>query len=462
MAGGSGTRLWPLSRTQYPKQFLKLGQSDMTLLQETLLRARDVCHEQPLIICNEEHRFVAAEQVRQLGLESIIMLEPEGRNTAPTIALAALRATQNGHDPILLVLPADHSLANHGALRDAVSHAVTLARQGMLVALGIEARSPETGYGYIKKGQRLSGHNSFKVTRFIEKPNASTASKLIESGQNLWNSGIFVLQASTYLDELQKYAPEVLQACTESMVKTDTDLEFERVQQTPFLNCPAISIDHAIMEKTENAAVVELACDWSDLGTWTALLENSQQDEGGNALFGDILAMDCTNSYLCSTGRLIAASGVDGIIVVETKDAVLVTRREHDQNIKQLVDKLKQNNRKEEREHTKTFRPWGHFENIDSGTRYKVKRITVKPGCSLSLQLHHHRAEHWVVVSGTAKVTIDENTFLLSENQSTFIPVGKTHRLENPGKVDLELIEVQSGSYLEEDDIVRFNDLYGR
>lgn len=462
MAGGSGTRLWPLSRSQYPKQFLKLGCSDRTLLQETLLRANGLCQEPPLIICNEEHRFVAAEQIRQINLEAKILLEPAGRNTAPTIALAALHAIHKDMDPILLVLPADHTIGNLEAFQDAVSIAMPLASQGMLVTLGIKARSPETGYGYIEMGAQIQNSSCFKVACFIEKPDKSTASKLIEGGNHLWNSGIFVLQASVYLKELETYAPDILQACTESMRKTHPDMEFERLQEKAFLNCPAISIDHAIMEKTQKAAVVKLNSDWSDLGTWTSLLENSPLDEHGNALLGDTLTMDCTNSYIHSTGRLIAASGVDGIIAVETKDALLIAHRDHDQSIKKLVERLKQLNRKEEREHPNSFRPWGHFESIDHGKRYKVKRITVKPGASLSLQRHHHRAEHWIVVSGTAQVTIEEKTFLLSENESTYIPVGRTHRLENPGKIDLELIEVQSGGYLEEDDIVRLGDIYGR
>tara|TARA_Y100001970_G_scaffold294304_1_gene450173 strand:- start:4796 stop:6205 length:1410 start_codon:yes stop_codon:yes gene_type:complete len=462
MAGGSGTRLWPLSRSQYPKQFLRLGSSDKTLLQETLLRARTVCDEPPLIICNEEHRFVAAEQARQINLKARILLEPEGRNTAPTIALAALHAIQQGKDPLLLVLPADHTITDPDALRNAVSKAKPLASQGMMVALGIEAKSPETGYGYIEKGAKIQHESCFKVTRFLEKPDRDTASKLIENGNHLWNSGIFVLRSSIYLKELQLHAPEVLDACTESMKEVHQDMEFERLQQEAFLRCPSISIDHAVMEKTDNAATVELYTKWSDLGTWNSLLENGSLNEHGNLLLGDTLAMDCSNSYFHSTGRLIAASGVDNIIAVETKDAVLIAHRDHDQSIKKLVTRLKELNRKEEREHPKSFRPWGYFESIDQGKRYKVKRITVKSGASLSLQLHHHRAEHWIVVSGTARVTIGNKTFLLSENESTFIPVGKSHRLENPGKMDLELIEVQSGSYLDEDDIVRLGDVYGR
>lgn len=462
MAGGSGTRLWPLSRSQYPKQFLKLGSSGRTLLQDTLLRVQEVCNEAPLIICNETHRFVAAEQLRQVGLKAKILLEPEGRNTAPTIALAALHAVNGGLDTNLLVLPADHSISSPQALQDAVNKAVSLAETGLLVALGIPAKAPETGYGYIEKGEALQNKHGFKIARFIEKPDKATASKLVASGNHLWNSGIFVFRASTYLEALNTHAPDVLAACTRSMKRPLADLEFERPDKDSFLASPSISIDNAIMEKTSQAATVELHSAWSDLGTWSALLEHDATDENGNTLIGDTLALDCTDSYIHSTGRLIAATGLEGIIVVETKDAVLVADRDHGQSIKDLVDQLKQKNRKEEQEHQTSFRPWGHFENIDHGERYKVKRITVEPGASLSLQLHRHRAEHWIVVSGTAKVTIENETFLLSENESTFIPIGKVHRLENPGKGNLELIEVQSGSYLEEDDIVRLNDAYGR
>lgn len=453
MAGGSGTRLWPLSRKLYPKQYLSFG-NDLTMLQETVRRLDGLATQKPMLICNEEQRFMAAEQMRRMGMEDCpILLEPEGRNTAPAIALAALHA---GEDSILLVLPADHVIEDTSAFHGRIEQALELAEQDKLVTFGIVPHSPEIGYGYIQKG---SGN---EVRRFVEKPDLETAKKYLGSGDYFWNSGMFMFRAGKYLEELGRFQPEMLDICRQALKKAAKDMDFIRVDKKTFLTCPEDSIDYAVMEKTDNSAVVPLDAGWCDVGSWSALWDISPRDEHGNACRGDVMALDTRNSFILAENRLVATLGVDDLVIVETKDAVLVSTREKAQEVKSIVNEIKKNGRSEHITHREVFRPWGSYDSIDLGGRYQVKRITVKPGAKLSVQMHHHRAEHWVVVSGTARVTNGKESFLVTENQSTFIPVGQTHSLENPGTIPLELIEVQSGSYLGEDDIVRFEDRYGR
>ncbi|MGE8279775.1 MAG: mannose-1-phosphate guanylyltransferase/mannose-6-phosphate isomerase [Stenotrophomonas sp.] len=458
LSGGSGTRLWPLSREAYPKQFLQLA-GEHSMLQSTWLRVADVATQAPLVVANEAHRFVAAEQLQQVGTTpSAILLEPMGRNTAPAIAAAALEARHNGDDPLLLVLPSDHLIRDIGQFHQAIEAAATLAEQGKLVTFGIQPTAPETGYGYIKA---VAGQGPRAIERFVEKPDLATAQSYVASGEYYWNSGMFLFRASRYLEELQRLQPQILNACQAAWEQARRDSDFIRLDAEAFKASPSDSIDYAVMEKTADAAVVPLDAGWSDVGSWTALRDVSEQDANGNAHRGDVIAIDCHDTFAYGD-RLIAMVGLDDVIVVETDDAVLVGKSDRMQEVKDVVARLKADGRSEATWHRKVYRPWGAYDSIDHGDRFQVKRITVKPGGTLSLQMHHHRAEHWIVVSGTAEVTRGDEVLLLTENQSTYIPLGVTHRLRNPGKLPLELIEVQSGSYLGEDDIVRFEDTYGR
>lgn len=461
MAGGTGSRLWPLSRQLNPKQFLKLcGES--TLLQQTLSRLDGLHTSAPSIICNEDHRFMVAEQLRQLTVKNAsILLEPVGRNTAPAIALAALNATRNGQDPVMLVLAADHFIANQSAFQQAVKEAEVLALQDKLVTFGIVPTQPETGYGYIQRGSALP-EQGYQVARFVEKPDSATAQGYLDSGDYYWNSGMFMFKTSVYLQALQEFRPDILDACKRAFEAGSQDLDFVRVDAAAFADCPDDSIDYAVMEKTRDAAVIPLDAGWSDIGSWSALWEIGTKDEQGNVCKGDVLNIGSSNSLVYAESKLVATVGVDNLVVVETKDAVLVAHKDRVQDVKKVVEAIKNDGRHEHMNHREVYRPWGVYDSIENGERYQVKRITVKPGAKLSVQMHHHRAEHWVVVSGTARVTNGDKTFLVTENESTFIPIGEVHALENPGKIPLELIEVQSGSYLGEDDIVRFEDKYGR
>lgn len=462
LSGGTGTRLWPLSRSGYPKQFLALT-SEYSLFQETLRRVSGLHNAlAPLVVCNDEHRFIIAEQAQTIrcGLSSIL-LEPAAKNTAPAIALAAIKAQESGQDPLLLVLPSDHVFANVAAFHQAVAQAAEVAAAGNLVTFGIVPNSPETGYGYIQAGDNLP-EGGQRVQRFVEKPDRDTAQNYLQQGGYTWNSGMFLFKASAYIQELARHQPHMLEVCKQAMAQAKSDLDFCRVDAKVFAACPADSIDYAVMERTDRAAVVPLDAGWNDVGAWPAVWQVAPHDEHGNASHGDVLLDDAQNNYVYAQNRLVCLLGVENLTVVETPDVVLVTQHDRAQDVKRLVDHLKTHDRTEATQHRQVFRPWGNYDSIDEGHRFKVKRITVKPGEKLSLQMHHHRAEHWIVVSGTALVTVDGKEVLLSENQSTYIPLGHKHRLENPGKVDLHLIEVQSGSYLGEDDIVRFQDNYGR
>ena len=462
MAGGSGSRLWPLSRQLNPKQFLPLAVADLSMLQATIQRLQGLETHTPKLICNEEHRFLAAEQLRQLGMDGAnILLEPVGRNTAPAIALAALHAREEANDPTLLVLAADHLIQDVPAFHASVACALPLAADGKLVTFGIVPSHPETGYGYIERGQAV-GDGGYAVNRFVEKPDLATAQGYLEGGKHLWNSGMFMFKASRYLEELERFRPDILAACRSALVGGVQDMDFTRVDAAAFAACPDESIDYAVMEKTQDAVVVPLDAGWSDIGSWSALWDVSKKDHAGNVFKGDVLSENTSNTYIHAESRLVAAVGVESLVIVETKDAVLVAHRDSVQDVKKIVEQIKQNGRQEHINHREVYRPWGIYDSIDNGHRYQVKRITVKPGAKLSVQMHHHRAEHWIVVSGTAKVTNGDKTYLVTENQSTYIPIGQVHSLENPGVMPLELIEVQSGSYLGEDDIVRFEDRYGR
>lgn len=465
LSGGSGTRLWPYSRSLYPKQFLPLV-SEQTMLQETMSRllqftSDNINIDAPVIICNEDHRFMVAEQLRAIDITSKdIILEPFGRNTAPAIALAAL--TQP--DALLLVLSADHVIKDIAAFEHAVLAAEAQAQQDKLVAFGIVPTSPETGYGYVKTGTSLDG-NACVIDQFVEKPDLATAESYLASGDYLWNSGMFLFKASRYLEELEKFNPDMLKACRESIAGATKDLDFTRIDAATFEQCPDDSIDYAVMEKTLDAVVVPLDASWSDVGSWSALWEVSKQDENGNVIKkgqGDIIALDNHDCFIQAENKLIATIGLEHIVVVETDDAIMVAHKDRVQDVKTIVNKLKKEGRSESSLHRKVYRPWGYYDSIDSGERFQVKRIVVNPGAQLSLQMHHHRAEHWIVVQGTAEVRCGDKTMLLSENKSTYIPLGEIHQLSNPGKFPLEMIEVQSGSYLGEDDIVRLEDVYGR
>ena len=463
LSGGSGTRLWPLSRELYPKQFLPLVGAQ-TMLQDTVSRLEGLGAAGPIVICVEHHRFIVAEQLRQRDVTpTSIVLEPVGRNTAPAVAIAALSVTQGrpeGEDPVLLVMPADHLLKDVAAFHAAVRQGLAAAAAGKLVTFGVVPGKAETGYGYIRRAQGAGP--VYPIAEFVEKPNATRAAEYVASGDYLWNSGMFLFRARRYLEELGRVAPEMLECCRAALAASQGDLDFIRLGRAEFARCPSDSIDYAVMEKTRDAVVVPLDAGWSDVGSWSALHESLPADAAGNVTRGDVIAEDSTGCYLYSTDRLVATVGLTNHVVVETKDAVLVAPRDRVQDVKNLVGRLKALGRPETGSHREVFRPWGSYDSVDNGERFQVKRLTVKPGAQLSLQMHHHRAEHWIVVSGTARITCNDKVFLLSENESTYIPVGATHRIENPGKVALHVIEVQSGSYLGEDDIVRFEDTYGR
>ena len=462
MAGGTGSRLWPLSRELFPKQFQKLyGQT--TMLQATVLRLQGLDCLPPLVICNEEHRFIVAEQLRQIGqLDHNIILEPTGKNTAPAIALAAIYAAKHEDNPALLVLAADHVVLDEKAFRAAIVQAQVPVQQDKLVTFGIVPQSPETGYGYIKYNPNVGEQSGFTVEQFVEKPDLATAKKYLENGNYLWNSGLFAFKAQNYLNELKNHRPDIYSACSNAMRSVDIDLDFIRINKESFFDCPAESVDYAVMEKTTNAVVIAMDAGWSDVGAWSSLWEVSDKDKDDNVITGDVLTVDSHNNYIFAETGLVATVGLDNTIVVQTKDAVLVASKDKSQEVKRIVNQLKADERQEHSVHREVYRPWGKYDSIDSGHRYQVKCITVKPNERLSVQMHHHRAEHWIVVSGTAKVIVDGNEQLVTENESVYIPLGATHCLENPGKVELEMIEVQVGSYLGEDDIVRFEDRYGR
>ncbi|WP_371189631.1 mannose-1-phosphate guanylyltransferase/mannose-6-phosphate isomerase [Thalassotalea maritima] len=459
MAGGSGSRLWPLSRKLLPKQFLKIA-SDNTMIQETVLRLKGLQVSEPTTICNEEHRFVVAEQLREIDQLGSIILEPVGRNTAPAIALAAFNEVNAGNDPVMLVLAADHVIADVEAFHSAVVNAQALAEAGKLVTFGVVPTHAETGYGYIKRGQQKD--SGIVVDSFVEKPDLETAQQYLASGDYYWNSGMFMFKASRYLEELNKFNPDMYLACQASIKHTAADMDFVRIDANAFAECPDDSIDYAVMEKTDAAVVVSLDANWNDIGSFSAIWDIQEKDENGNVLKGDVLTQGCTNNLVIAESKLVATVGMENTIVVQTKDSILVANKDKVQDVKKIVEQLKSSDRSEANLHRQVYRPWGHYDSIDFGRRDQVKRITVKPGEKLSIQMHHHRSEHWVVVSGTAKVTNGEETFLVRENESTYIPVGQVHALENPGVIPLELIEVQVGDYLGEDDIVRFEDRYGR
>jgi mannose-1-phosphate guanylyltransferase / mannose-6-phosphate isomerase len=460
LSGGSGTRLWPLSRGQYPKQFLPLT-SEQTMVQETVLRLSGLKGlKSPIAVCNEDHRFMMAEQLWEIGIKpAAILLEPIGKNTAPAVAMAALSA--ESEDDVLLILPADHVIADIGPFHAAIAQAEVLAKQGNLVTFGIVPTHPETGYGYIKRASAQLG-NAYKVAAFVEKPDAATAKEYLNSGEYLWNSGMFAFTAGSFLKELERFNPEMLSTCRQALSAAKTDLDFTRLDKAIFSTCPADSIDYAVMEKTDKAVVIPLDAGWNDVGSWSALWDVTNKDAFGNAITGDVLTVDTNNSYIYAENKLVTVIGLENLVVVETKDAVMIAAKDRVQEVKQIVDRLKQANRSEAQVHRKAYRPWGHYDSVDSGDRHQTKRIVVKPGAKLSLQKHHHRAEHWVVVKGTALVTRGDEQILLTENESVYIPLGTVHRLENPGVIPLEIVEVQSGSYLGEDDIVRFGDTYGR
>lgn len=461
MAGGSGTRLWPLLRSLYPKQFLSLI-NENSLLQETLKRLDGLNCLPPVIVSNNEHRFIVAEQLRQFGVDDFqIILEPVGRNTAPAVALAALKSLELHGDHHMLVLAADHAIQDIEAFHAAVLAAEQESVDNKLVTFGIVPTKPETGYGYIKKGEQVK-NSVFKVNSFVEKPDLETAKNYLEQKCYLWNSGMFMFKASVYLDELKKFRPDILAACKESLSSASTDLDFIRLNSDVFAECPDESIDYAVMEKTQDCVVIPLDADWSDIGSWTSLWEISEKDEHENVSHGDVINYNSRNNYIYSEGSLISTVGVNNLIIVQTKDALLVAQQDNVQDIKKIVEILKKQKRSEHISHREVYRPWGRYDSVERGDRYQVKRITVKPGECLSTQMHHHRAEHWVVVAGTAKVTCGERTFFVTENESTFIPIGTVHTLENPGKIPLEVIEIQSGVYLGDDDIVRLSDKYGR
>jgi mannose-1-phosphate guanylyltransferase/mannose-6-phosphate isomerase len=462
LSGGAGTRLWPLSRELYPKQLLPLV-GERTMLQATVGRLAGTGAAEPIVVCNEAHRFMVAEQLRQVGVAArAILLEPAGRNTAPAIALAAQVALESlpGADPILLVLPADHVIRDVPAFQGAMRTAVAAAGLGHLVTFGVVPTAPETGYGYIQRGAPLAGAS--RIAAFVEKPAKAVAEQYLKAGNYLWNSGMFVFRASRFLEELRKHAPDIASACAASLAAAKRDLDFTRVDAQAFEACRSDSIDYAVMEKTDDAVVVPLDAGWSDVGSWSALYEAIDRDGSGNVSQGDVIAEDSSGNYLFSESRLVAAVGLRDHVVVETKDAVLVAPKSRVQDVKKVVERLKKDGRYEHSLHREVYRPWGSYDSIENGERYQVKRLSVNPGASMSLQMHHHRAEHWIVVSGTARITRGEEVFLLEENQSTYIPIGTKHRIENPGKIMLHMIEVQSGSYLGEDDIVRFEDIYGR
>lgn len=471
LSGGSGSRLWPVSRKLRPKQFLPLISEDKTLFQSTVERLDGLANQQNLlVVCNEEHRFMVAEQLLEIGKKHQgILLEPTGRNTAPAVTVAALylleQAAQQGinTDPVMLVLPADHVIPDVAAFQKAVEAARPVAEAGYLVTFGITPTAAETGYGYIEQGQPLTGFaETYQVAAFAEKPSSETAQRYLDGGKHLWNAGIFMFKASIFLHELETYNPAILAACGKTLKQAQRDMDFVRMNKSEFEACPSDSIDYAVMEHTRHAATIPLSAGWNDVGAWSAVWEVCERDAANNVLRGNVIAQDAGNNLVFTEDRLVTLVGVDDLIVIETKDATLVTHKSKAQDVKKIVTQLEAQGRSEAIIHRLVNRPWGCYDSVDMGERFQVKRITVKPGAQLSLQKHHHRAEHWIVVKGTAEVTCDNKTFLLTENQSTYIPLGSVHRLANPGKVPLELVEVQSGSYLGEDDIVRIEDQYGR
>lgn len=462
IAGGTGSRLWPISRELKPKQFISINNDKLTLLQETIKRAESLTPNTPYIICNEKHRFLVAEQARQLSIDSPeIILEPASRNTAPAIAVAAFHAKKHNKDSVLLVLSADHHIQNIKSLQETINNALPIAESGKLVIFGVPPSYPESGYGYIEKGEPLTGE-CYSVKSFTEKPDPITAKNLASNDNFFWNSGIFMFQANRYLEILNELQPEIYSSCLNAYTNGNTDSHFITLDAKEFLKCPDKSIDYAVMEHTSDAAMIPFNSGWSDIGSWKSLWNINKKDKNGNILKGDIIGKNVQNCYIQSDNRLIAAIGIKDLVIIETKDAVLVANIDHSQHVKEIVKNIKDSGRTEHINHREVYRPWGVYDSIDTGQRYQVKRITVNPGAKLSVQMHHHRAEHWIVVSGTAKVTNAENTYLVTENQSTYIPIGQIHALENPGVIPLELIEVQSGSYLGEDDIIRFEDKYGR
>ena len=463
LCGGSGTRLWPLSRASYPKQFLRLLGAT-SLLQDTMHRLAGIDGVKPaLLVCNESSRFVAAEQLREMGVnDARIVLEPMRRNTAPAIAIAALQALAGGEDAILLVLPSDHVIQDQAAFTRLMAPAREAAQQGQLVTFGITPRGPDTAYGYIRATAAAAPGQAQPVLQFVEKPDRATAEQYLASGNYYWNSGMFVFRASRYIEELTRHQPAIVTACRAALELAKTDLDFIRIDSAAYAGCPDIAIDYAVMEHTEHACVIALDAGWSDIGSWASVWDVAEKDSANNALLGEVLVQDCENCLVHGSSRLITAVGLRDIVIVDTADALLVINTRRTQDTKQLVEQLVTQGRPEVAQHREVFRPWGSYDAIGSGKRFQVKRIMVKPGAKLSLQMHHHRAEHWVVVKGTAKITNGEKVFLLTENQSTYIPLGVVHSLENPGKIALELIEIQSGAYLGEDDIVRLEDRYGR
>ena len=462
MAGGSGTRLWPMSRQLYPKQLIAMYNEE-TMLQNTVTRLDGVEDlDAPILLCNNAHRFMAAEQLQQAGCSPRdIILEPVGRNTAPAIALAALKLQADDQDAVMLVLPADHKISDVEAFHAAIADGKVQADAGQLITFGIVPSSPETGYGYIRKGDAVSG-TAFRIGEFVEKPDLATAEKYLASGEYCWNSGMFMFKASTILSQFEVHAPEMLEACKAAFAAGEQDLDFFRIDQPLFEQVPSDSIDYAVMEKTDLGVMIPLDAGWSDLGSFDALWQTQKKNGSQNVFKGDVLTHDVKESYIHAGSKMVAAIGLEKFVIVETSDAILVSPRDRVQDIKLLVNQLKEKGRSQAVTHAKVYRPWGDYETIDMADRYQVKRITVKPGAVLSLQKHFHRAEHWTVVSGTALVTRGEENILLREDESVYIPLGTLHRLENPGKIPLELIEVQSGSYLGEDDIVRYEDVYGR
>ncbi len=467
LAGGSGTRLWPLSRSSFPKQFLSLTKDKKeTMLQLTLDRIKDFENLiSPILICNEEHRFIAAEQMRAINIKPrSIFLEPFGRNTAPAITIAALKALENDQDPILMVLSADHIIKDQNIFKSAIKKGLEYARKDSIVTFGVKPSSPETGFGYIKAKDFLDYEKllASKIDSFIEKPDKITANKLIKNKKYSWNSGMFLFKASIFIKELEKYFPRIIKYSKESLKPELIDLDFQRLNQESFKKCPNLSIDQAVMEKTKLGVVVPLQAGWSDVGSWEAVMDLSDKDSSGNACFGKVLKKDCFNCFVKSENRLVVTLGLNDAIVVETSDAVLVAQKGQTNNLKEIVNSFDPIKYPEGYKNRKVYRPWGHYISIENDSRWQVKKIEVDPGQTLSLQMHHHRAEHWVIVKGTAEVEVDGVSKLFGENQSTFIPLGSKHRLSNPGKIPLTLIEVQSGSYLGEDDIIRIRDIYGR
>jgi mannose-1-phosphate guanylyltransferase/mannose-1-phosphate guanylyltransferase/mannose-6-phosphate isomerase len=463
LSGGTGSRLWPLSRETCPKQLLALL-GEKTLLQQTVLRvAEPALFSQPIIIANVEHRFLIAEQLRAIGTEATIILEPLGRSTAPAVAIAALAAVASDPDAVILAMPVDHMVSDLAGFREAVAAGLPAARAGQFVLFGIRPDSPATGMGYIRAGDPLGEQPIIRrVGGFVEKPDLATATRFLTDGSHLWNSGIFLLPAKRYLDELGRLAPDILSACRTALAGASDDSDFRRLAADAFAASPSISIDYAVIEKTDNSVVVPVDIGWSDVGSWSALWKIGDKDDAGNVRSGDVVLQDSKGCYLRSDGPLVAALGVDDLVVIAASDVVLVTRKERDQDVNKLVARLRAEGRRAATETPAVHRPWGYYQSVHAGDRFQVKRITVNPGAKLSLQMHYHRAEHWVVVNGTALVTRDDETVLLRENESIFVPLGCTHRLENPGKMPLNLIEVQSGPYLGEDDIVRIDDVYNR